>query len=214
MNNKKRKEILLRFYSNNPTPKVELSYKTEFEFLVSAVLSARAKDSVVNRITKKLFKLANTPKLIIKLGYKKLEKIIYPIGFFRKKTVNIIKICKILLKDFNGKVPNKIKNLKILPGVGRKTANLIASTIFKKNTIAIDTHVYRVCNRTKFAIAKNIPDMQKILDSKVPKKFKPYINNWFVLHGRYICTSKNPFCISCNISDLCEYKKKFLFFFK
>lgn len=208
MNQKKRLEILNLFKKKYGLKrKTELFFSSPFELLISVILSAQTRDKMVNSITKKFFKFANTPKKIVLLGKKKLIFFLKKIGLFRTKANNIIKTCKILLKKYNGFIPNNRKDLESLPGVGRKTANVILNIIFKKNTIAVDTHVFRVSNRTGFANGKNPKQVELILLKVVPIKLKLYLHTWFVFHGKNICTAKKIKCKKCIINKLCEYKK-------
>ncbi|NIH16716.1 MAG: endonuclease III [Buchnera aphidicola (Periphyllus lyropictus)] len=208
MNKKKRLKILNLFKEKYGLKrKTELFFSSPFELLISVILSAQTRDKMVNSITKKLFNFANTPKKMILLGKKKLIFFLKKIGLFRTKANNIIKTCKILLKKYNGFIPNNRKDLESLPGVGRKTANVILNIIFKKNTIAVDTHVFRVSNRTGFATAKNPKQVELILLKVVPIKLKLYLHTWFVFHGKNFCMAKKTKCKRCIINKLCEYKK-------
>ncbi|XBC40858.1 MAG: endonuclease III [Buchnera aphidicola (Nurudea yanoniella)] len=201
-------EILSIFSRKNPTPKTELRFSSEFECLISVILSAQSTDRMVNTVTKKLYNFANTPESMLLIGLNNLRKIIRNLGLFNKKSIYIIKTCNILLDKYGGKVPNTITELLSLPGVGRKTANVILNCIFKKNVIAVDTHVLRVCNRLGFIKEKRVFYAEKKLLSVIPEKFKFYFHNWFVLHGRYICKSKIPNCSKCFINYLCQFKNK------
>ncbi|XRX43192.1 MAG: endonuclease III [Buchnera aphidicola (Tetraneura sorini)] len=208
MNKLKRLEILKIFNKSNPFPKTELKYKSSFELLIAILLSARSKDSIVNKSTKNLFLVANNPKKIVQLGLNRLKKYIKNINFYNKKANYIIKISNILDKKYFGKIPNNKINLLQLPGVGRKTANVFLNTVFNKKTIGIDTHVYRVCNRTNFAVENNYFSLEKKIIKLIPNKFKLNFHNWFVLHGRYICTARRMKCKICIINELCEFKNK------
>ncbi|CUR53635.1 Endonuclease III [Serratia symbiotica] len=210
MNQYKRLKILNRLHSINPNPHNELVYKTIFELLISVILSAKSSDISVNNITKKLYLVANTPTSFLELGIDNLKKYIKTLGLFNNKANNIIKTCHTLLKLYNGEVPENYIALTKLSGVGSKTANVILNTGFKWPTIAVDTHVYRVCNRTRFVTGKNVKCIEQKLFKVVPIKFKYNFHNWFVLLGRYICTAKKIKCNICIIKDLCEFKKKCL----
>lgn len=213
MNSIKRYKILctLQNYNYDYTNNTELVYKSEFELLISVLLSAQTRDSQVNKVTKKLFNIANTPETILFLGLNNLKNYIKSIGLFNKKSENIIKICRLLIKNYNGIIPNNRLALESFPGVGRKTANIILNIIFGFPTIAVDTHVFRFCNRSRFAIGNNAISVEKKLISVVPQEFKKYCHLWFVRHGRYICQAKQPKCYKCIIADLCEFNKKILY---
>jgi len=208
MNPKKRYEIFKRFKAQNPKPATELKYKTAFELLVSVVLSAQATDVSVNKATALLYPVANTPKEILALGETGLKKYIKTIGLYNTKAKNIIKLCVILLEKHQGKVPEKREALEALPGVGRKTANVILNTAFKQPTIAVDTHIFRVSNRTNIAPGKTVLEVEKKLLKVVPEEFKLNAHHWLILHGRYTCTARKPHCSTCIINELCEYKDK------
>ncbi|ANF16925.1 hypothetical protein XW81_00570 [Buchnera aphidicola (Schlechtendalia chinensis)] len=200
--------ILIIFSKINPKPKIELTFSSDFELLISVILSAQSTDRMVNIVTKNLYKHTNTPKSFLLLGVDNLKDLIKSLGLFNKKSRNIIQTCSILINKFHGKIPNNMFDLLSLPGVGRKTANIILNSIFKKNTIAVDTHVFRVCNRIGFVKEKRILNMEKKLFDIVPEKFKFHFHNWFVLHGRYVCKSKHPKCSLCIIKNYCEFKYK------
>ncbi|WP_343155210.1 endonuclease III [Buchnera aphidicola (Kurisakia onigurumii)] len=208
MNKKKRNLILYLFNSKYPNLKTELAFNSPFELLISVVLSAQSRDKVVNKSTAVLYKFANTPSKILKMGIYNLKKYIKNIGLYNNKAKNIIKISKILNTKYKGKIPNNRFDLENLPGVGRKTANVVLNNIFLKPTIAVDTHVFRVSNRTSFAVGKNVLDVENKLLKLVPLKFKSFLHNWFVFHGKKICRSKNPKCFICFINHLCEFKDK------
>lgn len=208
MNKKNREKILVRFKKNNPKPKIELTFNSVFELLISVLLSAQSTDNRVNQITNILYKIANTPQKILKVGIKRIKKIIKPIGLYNIKSKNIIRISKILVDNYDGIIPEDRKFLESLPGVGRKTANLILNVAFDWPTIAVDRHVFRVCNRTSFVYGKNVLQVEKKMLNVVPKKFKKNCHSWFVLHGRYVCKAKKPMCNICFIEDLCEFKEK------
>ncbi|WP_343153831.1 endonuclease III [Buchnera aphidicola (Mindarus keteleerifoliae)] len=208
MNNKKRYKILLLFKKNNPNPKMELIFSSTFELLISVILSARTKDSQVNEATRKLYSVANTPKKIINLGIKKIKYYIKNIGLFNVKSNYLIQSSILIENKYNGLVPRTRKKLMTLPGVGRKTANIILNVAFKKNTIAVDTHVFRVVNRINFVSGKNVSTIEKKLIRLIPLEFKYYAHSWFVLHGRYICLNRKPKCDICIIFKFCEFFKK------
>ena len=208
MNKTKRTEIFTRLRAQNPSPTTELVYKNEFELLIAVILSAQATDISVNKATKQLYKVANTPKAIYKLGEKKLKKYVQSIGLYNTKAKNIIKTCKILIDQYESKVPEDRAALESLPGVGRKTANVILNTAFGHPTIAVDTHIYRVSNRTGIAPGKTVLEVEKRLLRLVPEEFKRDAHHWLILHGRYTCVARNPKCSNCSIIDLCEYRKK------
>lgn len=208
MNKQKRTEIFKRLRDNNPEPTTELEYSTPFELLVAVTLSAQATDVGVNKATARLFPKANTPEAILALGEEGLKDYIKTIGLFNSKAKHIIQACQILLDKFDGKVPDNRKDLESLPGVGRKTANVILNTAFGQPTMAVDTHIYRVSNRTKIAPGKTVLDVEKKLLRLVPKEFLHDAHHWLILHGRYICKARKPLCKKCIIVDLCEYKDK------
>ncbi|WMY97560.1 MAG: endonuclease III [Arsenophonus sp.] len=209
MNKKKRILILKQLEKNNHKyKKNSLKYHSPFELLISVMLSAQCTDIRVNKITNRLYKIANTPEKFLSLGINKIRYLIKSIGLFNKKAKNIIEISKILIKYHNSQIPNNRKELESLPGVGRKTANIILNTIFNFPTIAVDTHVFRFCKRTKFVTGNNVLEIEKKLIQKVPTKYKKNCHYFFLNHARYICTAKNPKCQSCIINKLCEFKKK------
>ncbi|EHD0127281.1 endonuclease III [Vibrio alginolyticus] len=208
MNKIKRIEILERLRENNPNPQTELNWSSPFELLIAVLLSAQATDVSVNKATDKLFPVANTPQSILDLGVDGLKEYIKTIGLFNSKAENTIKTCKILLEKHNGEVPEDRAALEALPGVGRKTANVVLNTAFGWPTIAVDTHIYRVSNRTKFAMGKTVDDVEQKLLKVVPEEFKLDVHHWLILHGRYTCVARKPRCGSCIIEDLCEYKEK------
>lgn len=210
MNSKKRVTILNRFLKKMPHPTTELIFNSTFELLISVVLSTQSTDVRVNKVTKKLFSIADTPKKMIELGMDGIKKYIKIIGLFNKKSRNIFQICKILIENYNGIVPKNRLELELLPGVGRKVANVVLNVAFKDSTIAVDTHVFRVCNRVNFVFENNVVEMEKKLLKVVPKKFQLNFHNWFVFHGRYVCMAKNPLCNSCFIEDLCEFQNKII----
>lgn len=208
MNNAKRHEIFKRLQASNPAPTTELRYITPFELLVSVILSAQATDVSVNKATSELFKVANTPTAISGLGVTKLKRYIQSIGLFNTKAKNIINTCKILLQQHEGQVPESREALEALPGVGRKTANVVLNTAFGQPTIAVDTHIYRVSNRTKLAPGKNVRQVEDKLLKVVATEFLHDAHHWLILHGRYVCIARKPRCGSCVLEDLCEYKDK------
>ena len=208
MNKEKRLEILTRLRDNNPHPTTELNFASPFELLAAVLLSAQATDVSVNKATDKLFPVANTPEAIYALGVEKLKDYIKTIGLFNSKAENLIKTCKILIEQHGGQVPENREALEALPGVGRKTANVVLNTAFGWPTIAVDTHIYRVSNRTKFAMGKNVDQVEQKLLKVVPKEFKVDVHHWLILHGRYTCVARKPRCGACIIEDLCEFKDK------
>ena len=208
MNKDKRAEIFIRLRAENPKPTTELTYKTPFELLIAVILSAQATDVSVNKATRPLFKVANTPDKLYKLGVKKLKTYIKTIGLFNTKSENVIKTCKRLLDEHGGEVPEDREALEKLPGVGRKTANVVLNTAFGHPTIAVDTHIFRVSNRTKIAPGKNVRDVEDRLLRVVPDDFKVDAHHWLILHGRYVCIARKPRGGSCVIEDLCEFKDK------
>ena len=208
MNNAKRREIFTRLRRENPKPTTELRYGTPFQLLIAVMLSAQATDISVNKATEKLFKTAKTPQAIAKLGEKGLKPFIQSIGLFNSKARNIVQTCKYLLERHGGKVPHSREELEALPGVGRKTANVVLNTAFGEPTIAVDTHIFRVANRTGVAPGRTPLAVEKKLLQTVPDEFKRDAHHWLILHGRYVCTARAPKCPQCVINDLCEYKDK------
>ncbi|MER2492007.1 endonuclease III [Catenovulum sediminis] len=208
MNQQKRVEILTRLRANNPNPTTELEYSTPFELLIAVILSAQATDVGVNKATRKLYPVANTAEKIYNLGLEGLKSYIKTIGLYNSKAENVIKTCKILMDNYNGEVPESREALEALPGVGRKTANVVLNTAFGWPTIAVDTHIYRVSNRTKLAVGKNVNEVEQKLLKVVPTEFKVDVHHWLILHGRYICVARKPRCGACLIEDLCEFKDK------
>jgi endonuclease-3 len=201
-------EMFRRLQSANPQPTTELKYTTPFELLIAVILSAQATDVGVNKATAKLFPIANTPAAILKLGLRGLKKYIKTIGLYNAKAANIMKTCRILLEQHNSQVPADREALQALPGVGRKTANVILNTAFGQPTIAVDTHIFRVANRTGLAPGKNVREVEEGLLQTVPEKFKKNAHHWLILHGRYTCIARKPRCGSCDIEDLCTYPAK------
>ena len=208
MNKEKRYEILSRLREQNPHPETELEYSSPFELLVAVTLSAQATDVGVNKATRKLFPVANTPQAILDLGLEGLRDYIKTIGLFNSKANNVYKMCEILVNKHNSEVPENREALEALPGVGRKTANVVLNCAFGWPTIAVDTHIFRVSNRTKFAMGKDVVAVEQKLEKVVPKEFKVDVHHWLILHGRYVCTARKPKCGSCIIEDLCEFKEK------
>jgi endonuclease-3 len=208
MNKQKRYEMLSRLRENNPNPTTELNYSNPFELLIAVILSAQATDVGVNKATDKLYPVANTPEAIYALGLDGLKEYIKTIGLFNSKAKNVIEPCRILIEKHNSEVPEDRAALEALPGVGRKTANVVLNTAFGWPTIAVDTHIYRVSNRTKLAMGKTVEKVEEKLLKVVPKEFKVDVHHWLILHGRYTCIARKPRCGSCIIEDLCEYKDK------
>ena len=208
MNKEKRRQILERLREANPHPTTELEYSSPFELLVSVILSAQATDVSVNKAMAKLYPVANTPQAILNLGVDGLKDYIKTIGLYNAKAENIIKTCRILLEKHNGEVPEDRTALEALPGVGRKTANVVLNTAFGWPTIAVDTHIFRVANRTGFAPGKDVNEVEEKLLKHVPAEFKLDVHHWLILHGRYTCIARKPRCGSCLIEDLCEYDEK------
>ena len=208
MNKHKRSEIFSRLRAENPNPTTELNYSSAFELLVAVTLSAQATDKGVNKATDKLFAVANTPEAIFALGEDGLKKYIKTIGLFNSKAKHIIQACKILIDKHNSEVPQNREALEALPGVGRKTANVILNTAFGQPTIAVDTHIFRVSNRTRIAPGKTVLEVEKKLEKFIPEEFKLDAHHWLILHGRYVCVARKPRCEACIIEDLCEFKDK------
>lgn len=208
MNKEKRIRIFTRLKHQNPSPTTELVYQTPFELLIAVILSAQATDIGVNKATKKLYVVANTPETIYALGLKRLKPYIKTIGLYNNKAKNIIETCRILIEKYNGEVPCDRDALESLPGVGRKTANVILNTAFGEPTIAVDTHIFRVSNRTGIAPGKNVHEVEQKLLKFVPDKFKKDAHHWLILHGRYTCVARNPKCDICVIFDECEWKER------
>ena len=208
MNGDKRHEILTRLRAENPNPTTELNYDSPFELLIAVLLSAQATDVGVNKATGPLFAAANTPEAIYNLGVDGLKEYVKTIGLFNTKAFNAHKTCKILMDEHNSQVPEDREALEALPGVGRKTANVVLNTAYGHPTIAVDTHIYRVSNRTKIAPGKNVREVEDKLIKFVPAEFKVDVHHWLILHGRYVCVARKPRCGSCSIEDLCEFKDK------
>jgi len=208
MNADKRYQIFSRLQAENPNPKTELEYNSPFELLIAVLLSAQATDVSVNKATRKLYPVANTPETILALGVDGVKEYIKTIGLFNTKAENVIKTCRMLIELHNSEVPQTRAELEKLPGVGRKTANVVLNTAFGHPTMAVDTHIFRVSNRTGIAPGKTVLDVEKKLLRHVPKPFLVDAHHWLILHGRYVCTARKPKCGSCLIEDLCEYKEK------
>ncbi|WP_341709510.1 endonuclease III [Limnobacter sp.] len=208
MNKEKRTEIFTRFQQANPEPKTELEYSTPFELLAAVLLSAQATDKGVNIATRKLFAVANTPAAIAELGVAGVEEYIKTIGLFRSKAKHLVQTAEILRDQYNGEVPADREALESLPGVGRKTANVVLNTAFGKPTMAVDTHIFRISNRTGIAPGKDVLEVEKRLLKLVPQEFMLNAHHWLILHGRYVCKARKPECTRCSIVDLCEFKKK------
>lgn len=202
------KQIFQRFRQENPKPTTELKYRSPFELLIAVILSAQATDVSVNKATEKLFAVADTPEKIVALGEDDLKKYIKTIGLFNSKAKNIIKTCEILVTQYAGQIPNTRTALENLPGVGRKTANVVLNTAFGHATLAVDTHIFRVANRLKLVKAKTPLETEKQLLQKIPKEFLYDAHHWLILHGRYTCTARKPKCHQCLIADLCEFEDK------
>ena len=208
MNREKRHALLSRLQAENPQPTTELNFDSPFELLIAVMLSAQATDMSVNKATGPLFAKANTPAAIHALGLAKVKDHIKTIGLFNTKAANVIKTCKILMDEYDSQVPEDRALLEALPGVGRKTANVVLNTAFGHPTIAVDTHIFRVSNRTKLAPGKNVRQVEDKLLKVVPDEFKVDAHHWLILHGRYICVARKPRCSACVIEDLCEFKDK------
>jgi len=208
MNPAKRREIFLRLRAANAKPRSELQFGSPFELLVAVVLSAQATDKSVNLATGKLFRIANTPEKLLSLGQGGLERYIRSIGLYRTKARNLLATCKLLLERHSAQVPQTREELEALPGIGRKTANVILNTAFGHPTIAVDTHIFRVSNRTGIAPGKNVLEVEQRLLKSVPGEFRLDAHHWLILHGRYVCTARKPKCPTCLINDLCEYRRK------
>ena len=201
-------ELFTRLRELDPHPTTELEYRTPFELLVAVVLSAQATDVGVNKATRKLFPVASTPQAILELGEEGLKRYISTIGLYNAKAKNVIALCRILVEQHGGRVPHTREALEALPGVGRKTANVVLNTAFGEPTIAVDTHIFRVSNRTGLAPGKDVRAVEDKLDKVVPAEFKKDAHHWLILHGRYVCKARKPDCPLCPIRDLCQYKHK------
>ena len=206
----KRQEIFTRFRAENPKPQTELKYQSNFELLIAVILSAQATDVGVNKATDKLYPIANTPETIFALGVDGLSEYIKTIGLYNSKAKNVIATCSMLIEQHNSVVPDDRAALEALPGVGRKTANVVLNTAFGHPTMAVDTHIFRVSNRTKIGPGKTVLAVEKALLKFIPKEFLVDAHHWLILHGRYTCLARKPRCGSCIISDLCEFKDKII----
>jgi len=203
-----RRELFARLAELNPHPTTELLYRTPFELLIAVILSAQATDVGVNKATRKLFRVAHTPQAMLKLGEEGLKEYINTIGLFNAKAANIIGACRMLVERFDGNVPGDREALESLPGVGRKTANVVLNTAFGQPTIAVDTHIFRVANRTGLAPGKNVRTVEDKLIKVVPAEYRQHAHHWLILHGRYVCKARKPDCPQCVIRDLCGYRAK------
>lgn len=208
MNRRQVAEVFARFEAADPEPKGELRYTTPFELLVAVILSAQATDKAVNLATARLFPVANTPAAILALGLDGLKEYVKTIGLYNSKAANIIETCRLLLERHGGEVPRDRAALEALPGVGRKTANVVLNTAFGEPTIAVDTHIFRVANRTGLAPGKTPLAVEQALLKVVPARYLRHAHHWLVLHGRYVCTARNPKCDGCRIADLCDYRRQ------
>lgn len=208
MNAAKRLEIFRRLHEDNPDPKTELAYTTPFELLIAVILSAQATDVSVNKATARLYPVANTPEAINALGVEGLSEYIKTIGLYNSKAKNVIETCRILMEKHGSQVPDNREDLEALPGVGRKTANVVLNTAFRQPVMAVDTHIFRVSNRTGIAPGKTVLEVEKKLVKFVPKDYLLDAHHWLILHGRYVCVARKPRCGACRIEDLCEYKAK------
>ena len=208
MNAQQRAEIFRRLREANPKPTTELEYVTPFQLLIAVMLSAQATDVGVNKATRRLFPVAGTPQALLALGEAKLKSYISTIGLYNAKAKNVIATCRILVEQHRGEVPRTREALQALPGVGRKTANVVLNTAFGESTIAVDTHIFRVANRTGLAQGKTVRAVEDRLEKVVPAEFKRDAHHWLILHGRYVCKARKPDCPQCIIRDLCEYRHK------
>ncbi|WP_028695354.1 endonuclease III [Pseudomonas cremoricolorata] len=208
MNAAKRLEIFRRLHEDNPDPKTELAYTTPFELLIAVILSAQATDVGVNKATARLYPVANTPEAIYALGVEGLSNYIKTIGLYNSKAKNVVETCRLLVEQHASQVPSTREALEALPGVGRKTANVVLNTAFRQPAMAVDTHIFRVSNRTGIAPGKTVLEVEKKLVRFVPKNYLLDAHHWLILHGRYVCQARKPRCGSCRIEDLCEYKAK------
>ena len=208
MNRDKRQQIFTRLREDNPHPQTELEYSSPFELLIAVLLSAQATDVGVNKATRKLYAVANTPQAILDLGLEGLKSHIKTIGLYNTKAENIMKTCALLIEKHNGDIPQTRPELEALPGVGRKTANVVLNTAFRQIAMAVDTHIFRVSNRTGIAPGKDVLEVEKKLIKLVPKEFLLDAHHWLILHGRYTCKARKPQCGSCRIEDLCEFREK------
>jgi endonuclease-3 len=204
MNQQQRQQFFSRLHAANPAPTTELQYKSPFELLIAVILSAQATDFGVNKATAKLYPVANTPQAILALGLDGLKSYIKTIGLFNSKADNILKTCRILVERYDGEVPADRVALEALPGVGRKTANVVLNTVFKQPVMAVDTHIFRLSNRTGLAKGKNVREVEDKLVKNIPKEFLLDAHHWLILHGRYVCTARKPKCEDCIVNDLCD----------
>ena len=210
MNKEKVISIFQTLQKNNPEPVTELYYETTFQLLIAVILSAQATDKSVNAATTKLYKVAGTPEKIIKLGENKLKSYIKTIGLYNSKAKNVILTCKMLVNDYANKIPEDRETLQKLPGVGRKTANVVLNNAFGQPTIGVDTHVFRVSNRLGIAPGKNVDQVEKKLEKNIPEKYKLHAHHWLIILGRYTCIARKPQCYKCSVVNFCDYKKKVL----
>lgn len=208
MNKQKRQEIFERFRAANPHPKTELEYENPFQLLIAVILSAQATDKSVNIATRPIFARCKTPQDIVNMGLEAFTEAIRTIGLYKTKAKNVLKTCAILVEQYHGEIPQTREELEALPGVGRKTANVVLNTAFRQLTMAVDTHIFRVSNRTGIAPGKNVLEVEKNLLKFVPKEFLLDAHHWLILHGRYVCVARKPKCPNCLISDLCDFKEK------
>jgi endonuclease-3 len=208
VNPDKRRQIFERFRAANPHPKTELAYRTPFELLVSVVLSAQATDKSVNLATAKLFPVADTPEKIVQLGEAGVTEYIKTIGLYRNKAKNVVELSRLLIQNFKGEIPQSREELESLPGVGRKTANVVLNVAFHQPTMAVDTHIFRVANRTGLAAGKDVLSVEQKLLKAIPAEFLQHAHHWLILHGRYTCLARRPKCPECPIRDLCEFRPK------
>ena len=208
MNPDKRRQIFERFRAAEPHPKSELAYRTPYELLVAVVLSAQATDKSVNLATAKLFPVANTPERMVELGETRLMEYIKTIGLFRNKAKNVVELSRLLIRKFRGEVPGTRDELETLPGVGRKTANVVLNVAFGQPTMAVDTHIFRVANRTGIAPGRDPLEVEEKLLKSVPPEFMQHAHHWLILHGRYVCVARKPKCPACLIRDLCDFRPK------
>ncbi len=208
MNARQRRALFTRLKEANPSPTTELHYATPFQLLIAVILSAQATDKGVNKATPALFRAAPTPAAMLALGEQGVKEYIKTIGLFNTKAGNILKTCRLLVERHGGEVPRERAALEALPGVGRKTANVILNTAFGEPTIAVDTHIFRLANRTGLAPGRNVLEVERALLRAVPPEFRQDAHHWLILHGRYVCTARRPHCASCIIADLCEYPRK------
>ncbi len=208
MNAQKRQEIFARLQAANPKPTTELVYETPFQLLIAVILSAQATDKSVNLATARFFPEHGTPQGLLDMGLEKLTEAIRTIGLYKTKAKHVIQTCEILMRDYGGQVPQDRAALEALPGVGRKTANVVLNTAFGQPTIAVDTHIFRVANRTRLAPSKTVLEVERKLEKTIPKPYLLDAHHWLILHGRYVCVARKPKCPQCGIADLCEYPSK------